>query len=614
MKISLVANTNAYINEPPGKIDRSNRDQVWSEIFSFGTKNNYNQVLNVMWEVPINKIPYLDFINLSAGYQTTFHWTASPISIQAQYGNTIENANTKTLNGGFNLVTLYNKVAYLKKINQSTASSRSNKPEPSKAPKDKSLAKQDSLKLEKTGPSFGKVLLDGTVRFLMGVRMAKFTYTQGNGTMLPGFIPEPIALGNDWNVNAPGLGFVFGDQHDIRTNATNHGWITNDTMLNSIYANKFIENLNLAVSIEPIKDLRIEVIGNRQYSKSHQEYFKANSAGKFGSFSPMDQGTFSMSYIMIATSYVSDDGSGKSPTFEKMKQYRLQIAQRYAAQNPNSTTITDSTGFPQGYGPTDQEVLTSAFLAAYSGKDPTKIKLTAFPQIPLPNWRITYDGLVKLKMFKTWLRTMTLTHAYISSYSVGSFNSNIRYDEQNGMPVVMDNAGNFIPRAQTSVVSITEQFNPLLKIDMGFINSLLASVELRRARNISLSFVNNQLTEISSNEFIVGLGYRFKGIKINFSGALGGGKKSKTNSDLNVKLDFSIRKNKTVLRRVDQDINQISVGQQVTSINFSADYNLSVRFNVRFYFDKIINSPYVSNQYRTSNTKGGIALRFTLGQ
>jgi cell surface protein SprA len=141
------------------------------------------------------------------------------------------------------------------------------------------------------------------------------------------------------------------------------------------------------------------------------------------------------------------------------------------------------------------------------------------------------------------------------------------------------------------VVSITEQFNPLIKFDLGFLNSLLASAEMRRARNLSLSFVNNQLTEITSNEFIVGMGYRIKGIRFNISGVLGGGKKTRTNSDLNLKLDFSIRRNKTVLRRVDQDINQISTGQQVMTLNFSADYNLSTRFNVRFYFDKVINTP-----------------------
>jgi len=92
------------------------------------------------------------------------------------------------------------------------------------------------------------------------------------------------------------------------------------------------------------------------------------------------------------------------------------------------------------------------------------------------------------------------------------------------------------------------------------------------------------------------------------------GKKSKYSSDLALKLDFSIRQNKTILRRIDEAINEISTGQQVTSIDFSADYSLSQRFNVRFYFDKVINSPYVSNQYRTSNTKGGITLRFTLAQ
>jgi len=385
-------------------------------------------------------------------------------------------------------------------------------------------------------------------------------------------------------------------------------------MLNNPYFTKYSENLTVNISVEPIKDLRIEVIANRQYSNSHQEYYKANAAGEFKPYSPVDQGSFTMSYLIIGTTFTSDNADGRSPIFEKMKEYRRQIAGRYAEMNPNSKMIIDSTGFPQGYGPTNQEVLTSAFLAAYSGRDPSKIKLSQFPSIPLPNWRVTYDGLSRLKIFKSWLRTFTLSHSYQSTYSISSFTSNIRYNEVDGMPSVMDDAGNFIPHSQAQIVSITEQFNPLLKIDLGFVNSLLANAEYKRSRNLSMSFVNNQLTEISSNEFVIGLGYRIKGIRFNISGAMAGGKKTKTNSDLNLKCDFSIRRNKTVLRRIDQDINQISVGQQVLSLNFSADYNLSARFNIRFYFDKTINKPYVSNQYRTSNTKGGFALRFNLAQ
>jgi cell surface protein SprA len=614
LKLTLMANANAFINEPPGLIDRSNRDQVWNEIFSFGTMNNYNQAFTITWELPFTKIPILDFISLNAGYQANYRWTATPLSIQPQYGNAIENTNNKVLNGGFNLVNLYNKIPYLKKINQGSSGQRTNKPTPPKVPKDKIMTKQDSLKAQKPPSHLGQTLLEGTLRFLMGIRNAKFNYTQGNGILLPGFKPEPIALGNDWSVNAPGLGFVFGDQRDIRGMATEHGWLTADTMLNTAYVNKFTENLTINISIEPIKDLRIELTATRQYSKTHQEYYKSDAQGQFRSYSPMDQGSFTMSYIMIGTSFDTEDEFGKSATFERMKGYRQQIALRYATINPNSKGINDSTGYPMGYGATDQEVLTIAFLSAYSGKNPAKIKLTAIPRIPLPNWRVTYDGLSKLKFFKTWLRTLTLTHAYLSTYSIGSFNSSILYGEKNGMPAVMDNAGNFIPQDQLMVVSMTEQFSPLIKIDLGFLNSLLANFEMKRSRNVSFAITNNQLTEITSNEFIVGLGYRIKGIRLNFSGVFGGGKKTKTASDLALKLDFSIRKNKTVLRRIDQDINQVSVGQQVMSLNFSADYNLSQRFNVRFYFDKVINTPYVSNQYRTSNTRGGIALRFTLSQ
>jgi cell surface protein SprA len=614
IKFSLIANAAAFVNEPPGKIDKSGREEIWNQLFSFGTMTNYNQQFNVTYELPLPKTIILDWVQLMVGYQAAYHWSASPLSIQPRFGNNIENSNTKILNGSLNLVTLYNKVPYLKKINQKTQG-RSESRGPSMRPPetDKKQTKQDSLKLTPKF-NFGKVLLEGTLRFLMGIRKGTVSYTQGNGILLPGFNPEPQALGNNWTLNAPGLGFIFGDQKDIRPAAETNHWMTLDTLMNTAYSNKFNENLTISVSVEPIRDLRIEINANRTYSRNHTEYWKANNNGVFDSYSPSDIGGFTMTYIMIGTSFSKDDDNYVSPLFEKMKEVRLQIAQRYASQNPWSVGVVDSTGFPVGYSPTNQEVLTTAFLSTYGNKNPEKIDLTAFPSIPLPNWRITYDGLSKLKAFKKVLRTLTLTHAYLSTYSVGNFASNIRYDEQDGHPVVINPAGNFIPKSELSVIALSEQFNPLIKFDMGWINSLLSNIEWRRSRNLAFSFSNNQLTDISSNEFIVGLGYRFKNVKLTFLSLGAAGKKSKYASDLNLKFDFSVRTNKTVLRRIDEPINQISTGQQVYSINFTADYNLSQRFNIRFYFDKIINQPYVSNQYRTSNTKGGIALRFSLAQ
>jgi cell surface protein SprA len=614
LRFTLVANANAFINEPPGKIDQSNQQQVWDQIFSFGTMNNYNQQFAGTYDLPFSKIPYLEWISVTAGYQANYHWTASPVSLQARLGNTIENASTDVLNGRLTLVNLYNRVPYLKKIlAANTTSGRQNPPPISKNKPDKSQAKIDSLKLKAPKFNFGKFLLDGTLRLLMSVRTIGINYTQSEGTVIPGFNKTPTALGNNWGYNAPGLGFVFGSQKDIRPGG--EAWFTRDSMLVQPYLNKYNTNLSFSATLEPIPDLKIEVNAIRTYSYSHQEYYKySDTLGRFDQFSAMDNGSFTMSYIMIGTSFAKNAESTISPLFENMKAYRLEIARRYSAQNPWSTGRTDSTGYPVGYTATDQEVLNTAFLAAYGGRNPSKIGLNAFPAIPLPNWRITYDGLAKIRSIKKYLRTFTISHAYLSTYTVGSFTSNIQYKEKDGSPTEFDNAGNYIPKNQVSVVSITEQFNPLIKFDMGWVNSLLSSIEWKRSRNLSFSFVNNQLTEIFSNEFIVGLGYRFKNIRLSFISLGLAGKKSKYSSDLNIKADFSIRRNKTMLRRIDEAINQISVGQQVTSINLTIDYNLNQRFNIRFYFDKVINSPYVSNQYRTSNTKGGLTLRFTLAQ
>jgi cell surface protein SprA len=143
---------------------------------------------------------------------------------------------------------------------------------------------------------------------------------------------------------------------------------------------------------------------------------------------------------------------------------------------------------------------------------------------------------------------------------------------------------------------------------------MLLNLEIKRSRNLSLSFVNNQLTEVVSQEYVVGFGYRIKGVKMKFLSAGGGNSKQQVNSDLNLKADFSLRDNRTILRRIDQNIDQVSSGQKVFSLNLSADYMLSQRMTMRFYYDQVINNPYMANQYRNSSTNGGISLRFTLAQ
>jgi cell surface protein SprA len=163
------------------------------------------------------------------------------------------------------------------------------------------------------------------------------------------------------------------------------------------------------------------------------------------------------------------------------------------------------------------------------------------------------------------------------------------------------------------VISVTEQFGPFLGFDVTMKNSMLARLEYKKTRNLSLSFVNNQLTEMRSNEFVIGTGYRFKSVPFKVR-SLATGKTVNLKSDLNVKLDFSIRDNKTILRRIEERDNQISTGTRQISINASADYMISQKLNIRLFFDQTISKPHVSAQIPTSNTNAGISLRFTLAQ
>ncbi|MBK7029933.1 MAG: hypothetical protein IPH45_12290, partial [Bacteroidales bacterium] len=191
--------------------------------------------------------------------------------------------------------------------------------------------------------------------------------------------------------------------------------------------------------------------------------------------------------------------------------------------------------------------------------------------------------------------------------------SDIEYRETDGFASALDDARNFIPSSRMDVITITEQFGPFLGIDATMKNSFMARIEYKKTRNLSLSFVNNQLTEMRSNEFVTGLGYRFKNVKFTVR-SLGTGKKTPLKSDLNVKADVSIRDNKTVLRRIEQRDNQVSTGTRQISINTSADYMVGPKLNIRLFYEQTISKPHVSTQIPTSTTNAGVSMRFTLAQ
>ncbi|HHU00470.1 MAG TPA: cell surface protein SprA, partial [Bacteroidales bacterium] len=267
-----------------------------------------------------------------------------------------------------------------------------------------------------------------------------------------------------------------------------------------------------------------------------------------------------------------------------------------------------------GYSLTSQDVMIPAFLAAYTGKSADNIFLDAIPSILQirPNWTINYDGLSRINWLKKYIRSFDLSHSYRSTYNIGQFITNFDWEEmRDGFSYIRDEKGNFIPKYQINGVSISEQFAPLIMANIVWNNSLSTRFEYKKSRIINLSLNNNQLIENYNDEYVVGLGYRFDKMDM----ILGSGKNAKKlSSDLNLRADISIRDNFSVIRRIEEAVNQLTSGQKITTLKFTADYVLSDRFNMQLFYDRQLNSPYISTSYPITNSSFGVNFRFSLTQ
>ncbi len=624
LSLDYVAGARAYIREPQIYPDKHTEEweeykrEVWSEIWSMGTLQNFNQSIKLTYRLPLAKFPLTEWLNGSASYQVQYNWNASPVAIQHRLGNTVENARSIQLNAGADFNRLYNKIPYLRKLNSQNSRSRMAPRRTPQRQKTKTAA-ADSVKQKKKGPGMGKTIGEGFLRVLMLVKKANFVYRRTDGTRLPGFVPVPDIAGINVSNGAPGVGFVLGSQKDIRYKAAENGWITYDTILNQPYITKLTEHLSYKVNTNILNFIRIDIDGDRVFSKNYNSYYRYSpSLGEFVNYTPQEMGNFSITYPFISTSFEKNNDDNLSATFEQFKASRKEVAERLARNNPawNGQYVYDSLAkdyFPAGYGSNQQQVMYYSFLAAYSGKDAAKINISnPFPSFPLPNWRVTFSGLTNIKAIRTVFRGFNINHGYRSLMSINAWKTNVIFDPENPGKT-FPNSNNFINRYDVGVVSFIEQYSPLIGIDFTMKNSLGGRLEYKKSRNVVMSFVNNQLTEIDSKEIVVGMSYRLKGLKFSVGNFMGG-RPRKYNTDLNLKLDVGIRDNKTILRRIDESTNQISAGSKQFTLNFSADYNLSQSLQLRAYFNMNKNAPYISSQLANATTSGGFTLRFNLAQ
>ena len=269
--------------------------------------------------------------------------------------------------------------------------------------------------------------------------------------------------------------------------------------------------------------------------------------------------------------------------------------------------------YPKGYSPGSMEVLLYSFIAAYTGKDPETIDLNPFPRFPLPNWNLSYNGLSNIPAIGKVFKTVNITHSYKSNYAINTWASNVNYDPGNTVQTY-ENSDLIIPRYDMAQIVLNEQYAPLIGIDLGLQNSMTVNMQFKKSRTMTLSFTNNQLTEVNGREIVVGAGYRFK--DVSFAVISLGGSKSRQSikNDLILKFDLGFKKDITVLRRIDENNNQVSAGQNKINIYLTADYTFSQRLSAQAFFKRDVTIPFVANTFRNSTTFAGITIRFSLAQ
>ncbi len=678
----------ARIDEPEGRWHRDDidayeiyRDSLWAAILSGGRSTSYFHQFNASYTIPVNKIPLFDWMSANVRYGGTYGWDVGPIlqDESINLGNTIKNSNTAQLNGQMNFVNLYNKVGFLKGINDKYRNARSRERETEKRSKTKVYTKEnvflregrkryvphnlktEDIKVEvfdenqqpvkvsmeilsdnrisivsdkairgarivvtgtiEKGENPLIFIAESTVRALMMARTLNVTYSKSGGSLLPGYLPGIDYFGTQMyngQLN-PGWSFLSGWQNSsYAERAFQAGLLSTDRALNDAFTMNNTERLTVRASLEPFNGLKIDLTANRMYASNLSEYYTANPDGTLPADTARGRvysGNFSMSYLSIGSAFerVGEEVES-SLSFNRLKnEYRKQISRRLADdyfRRTGQVLAQDTAGFYEGYGSTSQEVLIPAFLAAYGGKDPNTVSFGAIKSLleMMPNWQIRFDGLGKIEPLKKYVNSIVMNHSYRSTYSVGSFINNPYFivDSISGVPIATDLQGNFIVENDINTVSINENFSPLIDLNMDWKNSLTTRIEYKRSRTVALNMANTQVNEVNSVEIIFGAGYRFNEVPLYIN-------QREFNSDLNVRLDFSTRNNRTVIRKLeDLSGSEITAGQRILSIKASADYKLSDKFIVRVFYDQRLTNPYISNSYKNANYNVGFSMTFTL--
>lgn len=610
LNLDYSALNNARVDEPFGRLNTpQKRDTVRKNFWTGGRNIAFNQTVSLGYTVPTSKFPLTDWTTLQLQYTANYRWIGAS-RLAVELGNFLENAQQQeaTLQLDFNR--LYAKSKWLQRLDQ---------------PREQAS-------------DTGKVRAPGGVprvlgKLLTSIKNVNGSWSQIANTRLPGYMDSTEILGQNFNSMAPGFDFILGMQPDTNwlNRAARKRLISADSTFNDLFMQSFNERMSLSGQLEPFRDLIIDINLEKTFSKNYSETYKdtTGTGNHFAHLSPYANGSFNVSYIAFNTMFEKYDPNRISETFLKFQDNRQIISRRLGKDNPYNQQAGDpvtSEGYAWGYGRYAVDVLVPAFVAAYTGEDPNDVSLVHQQNpniksnpfrgfIPKPNWRISYTGLSRIPGLDKVFNNFALNHAYSGSLGMNSFTSALRYQDIShyNYPSFVDSvSGNYIPFFLIPNVTIQEQFGPLFGIDLGFVNQVNFRFDYSKSRQLSLSLVDFQLSEVRSTEYMFSGSFRKRGMKLPFKLPFSKSDSKVLENEIRFQLDFRVRDNVTSNSRLDQNSSFATNGSKEISISPTIDYYMSNRVNVKLYFDQRRVNPYISSSAPTVDTRAGVQVRISL--
>jgi cell surface protein SprA len=304
----------------------------------------------------------------------------------------------------------------------------------------------------------------------------------------------------------------------------------------------------------------------------------------------------------------------KDPTqvFEQFRSNREVLMMRL-----NRTKVAEGL-----YNRNSQDVLIPAFFAAYSGVSANEVKFSPFYNIPLPNWKVDYNGLNLFPGITKKFSSFTITHMYSSTYSVGNFVSSLEYgqlanDFQNLTlnSLLYPLSSRFDPDTKTlipvyvmSTISFTERFSPLVGVNAITKSRISLRFEYNQDRSVGLNLANSQVAEVANKDLTFAVGFTKANMLIPFKI---NGRAVRLPNDLRFNMNLTIRDTRTLQRKLDAET---VVTQGFVNFQFRPQltYSVSDKLSVTAYFDKMMNNPLVSNSFYRSTVAGGFQIRYSL--